>query len=775
MKKHFVIGFGLAGLAAHAVAQSDVPQGHWAHEAVEALTKSGILTGYPDGAFRGDRAVTRYELAQVLYRTLRQLDARLKDLERKLERAGAQASQAQNQPPTPLVEAKGDLEELQADIALLKEGYRALAQEVAKAKEVLAVLSQTQTAPSVPAEALKGLEVATQGLQAATQALERLEERVGLLEQAVNGLLQNDPSRVQSALEAISGVLSLHNQDIVSLGERLEAVIEILKNTVRKEDFTKAVGDLEDGLVKAFASLEALEKGLADHEARISKLEAFTREREKDARLKGLSLKGKAEVGTATGVDFDRLSGGDGTKDPELSASPQYEVGFGLALASDPDIQAEVVLKGTPPGLDLGRVSLKRGGAEVSFGQNLPFALTPYLANRDGSQGGTSLTFSVKEGPLSAKGLLDQAANTPKAGEVGLEVMPGIKASLLYLNDGSRFTYGAGLEARAGEFALKGAYLLGALPHAVAELRYVGPLSGAGLELVASYRNLPSLTATATLSDPSFADRVPYHPDQKGFGVKAEALAEGLGEAKAVYQRYTLAGVDYTAFNLALGYQILPQAVVGGFYGVVTAGGVDQGQIPGEGPAQDLEGGYLGGYGAYVKAKDLPLEGFALYGEYRVAPSRSGFTVKASYAATSPLEAKAAFHYTSLAPSPLWKVAASLAYPFALSEARLKPQGLLARTQDGTTLYRFGLEAAWRSLKGLVAYGSFESATTFALSGGLDRVFDPRYPGLYEGVAGSGKATALTAGLEYRGFSLTYWALLKPTRSHAFRLAYEFK
>ena len=44
---------------------SDVPEGHWAAEAVERLTSLGILTGYPDSTFRGTQPLTRYEIALV--------------------------------------------------------------------------------------------------------------------------------------------------------------------------------------------------------------------------------------------------------------------------------------------------------------------------------------------------------------------------------------------------------------------------------------------------------------------------------------------------------------------------------------------------------------------------------------------------------------------------------------------------------------------------------------------------------------------------------------
>lgn len=48
----------------------DVPANHWAYEYVTALHKAGILKGYPDGTFGGDRMMTRYEFAAIVYRAI---------------------------------------------------------------------------------------------------------------------------------------------------------------------------------------------------------------------------------------------------------------------------------------------------------------------------------------------------------------------------------------------------------------------------------------------------------------------------------------------------------------------------------------------------------------------------------------------------------------------------------------------------------------------------------------------------------------------------------
>lgn len=49
----------------------DVPRNHWAYQYISQLAGNGILVGYPDGTFKGDVKMTRYEFATMLYRALR--------------------------------------------------------------------------------------------------------------------------------------------------------------------------------------------------------------------------------------------------------------------------------------------------------------------------------------------------------------------------------------------------------------------------------------------------------------------------------------------------------------------------------------------------------------------------------------------------------------------------------------------------------------------------------------------------------------------------------
>src|SRR2546425_13196948 len=59
---------------------ADVPQGHWAYDAVNELAAAGIFTGYPDQTFGGKRALTRYEFAVAIQRMLQDVQRRIDQL-----------------------------------------------------------------------------------------------------------------------------------------------------------------------------------------------------------------------------------------------------------------------------------------------------------------------------------------------------------------------------------------------------------------------------------------------------------------------------------------------------------------------------------------------------------------------------------------------------------------------------------------------------------------------------------------------------------------------
>ena len=86
MKKSFVSLLTTAlvtGAAATAFAAanpfSDVPADHWAYDAVSQLAADGVINGYGDGTYRGDRNITRYEMAQLIAKAMAKSDVSAKN------------------------------------------------------------------------------------------------------------------------------------------------------------------------------------------------------------------------------------------------------------------------------------------------------------------------------------------------------------------------------------------------------------------------------------------------------------------------------------------------------------------------------------------------------------------------------------------------------------------------------------------------------------------------------------------------------------------------
>lgn len=74
----------------------DVPENHWAYQYVKYLAERGYLQGYPDGEFKGDRAMTRYEYAAIIYRALQNGAPSDGNMARSVDEFGPELTKVQN-------------------------------------------------------------------------------------------------------------------------------------------------------------------------------------------------------------------------------------------------------------------------------------------------------------------------------------------------------------------------------------------------------------------------------------------------------------------------------------------------------------------------------------------------------------------------------------------------------------------------------------------------------------------------------------------------------
>lgn len=101
----------------------DVPAGHWAREAVEYITQRGLIQGFPDGTFRGNENLTRYQAALIFYRLL-------------------QSGALSQVPPQDQELIRQGIRQVQAELAALQKRLTALEEASASQDKRLASLEQ---------------------------------------------------------------------------------------------------------------------------------------------------------------------------------------------------------------------------------------------------------------------------------------------------------------------------------------------------------------------------------------------------------------------------------------------------------------------------------------------------------------------------------------------------------------------------------------------------------------------------------------------------------
>jgi hypothetical protein len=121
------VAFAGVPLRAPATPFADVPADHWAYQAIQSLSADGLIDGYPDGSFNGDRPLTRYEMAAIVARAIAKIEA---------DGAGTAS--------------KSDLDQLQKLIDALKDELDALGVRVTAVEDQVAALDRrTRTAQNL--------------------------------------------------------------------------------------------------------------------------------------------------------------------------------------------------------------------------------------------------------------------------------------------------------------------------------------------------------------------------------------------------------------------------------------------------------------------------------------------------------------------------------------------------------------------------------------------------------------------------------------------------
>lgn len=247
---------------------SDVPAGHWAKDAVEKMAAKGCIIGFPDGTFRGNEALTRYQAALILARCLQDAGAGNVNI------GGFTAEDVES--------IKNAIQELSSELAALGvrvadvEDNAATKDDVAALEERVALLEETK---DLPVEGGSEFDpAAITDLQDAIAALaEDQDAKITDLTNALDELVAQLDDLSSAQEDLISRVEALEGQEVdLSALDDLAAAIDDLTGAV--DDLTAAQDDLGANLEDLTVTVDELAAGLDDLNARVDELSAANEE-----------------------------------------------------------------------------------------------------------------------------------------------------------------------------------------------------------------------------------------------------------------------------------------------------------------------------------------------------------------------------------------------------------------------------------------------------------------------------------------------------------------
>lgn len=127
----------------------DVPDNHWAYEALKNMKADGLLVGYPDGLFRGGRPASRYELAVAIHATYQKLKGLYDGLDSQLKALNASLDDKAS---------KADLQALRDALAAVEKdlsGMKAWGDDIANLKKLASTFEKEIASLGVDVEAMK--------------------------------------------------------------------------------------------------------------------------------------------------------------------------------------------------------------------------------------------------------------------------------------------------------------------------------------------------------------------------------------------------------------------------------------------------------------------------------------------------------------------------------------------------------------------------------------------------------------------------------------------
>ncbi len=486
------LGFGQAQF-------SDVPAGHWAKEAVERIAACGLITGFPDGTYRGNTNLTRYQAALIFQRLLN-------EIQQGGECVKGDGSGMSEEDMTAIRNA---VQELAAELAALGVRVSALEDNAASKDDIARLEAAIEELKGAKAEPAGMDEAALADLadrvEAASVAADTALAQAQILAERLDGV-EGDVAALKTQVEAdadsiraLNELAVLLNQDVLSLQDRVTA----LEKQLGDVDFDSFSNKEDVSAIQEFAT--ALRSDLVRLADRVSALD--TRVGDLDRRLASVegtrpsltgSLLARYGYRTQTGTpdfDIDRLfpatgfaqdsDGADFTTQADslvqadltfgLKRTPATGSGFQLSEASATlrftGGSGQIQVPDNVISLRSVNVAGSVDGQPVSLRYNISntFRLTPYFMNNgsDAAGRGAVVTASLTKALLSpsftiALGSISNATTQGNAGDGDYFGLRGA-VSLLGLNLGVSYAENNFTGGPANRRALVGADFSGKL------------------------------------------------------------------------------------------------------------------------------------------------------------------------------------------------------------------------------------------------------------------------------------------------------------------------
>ncbi|MEW6228805.1 MAG: S-layer homology domain-containing protein, partial [Bacillota bacterium] len=241
----------------------DVPQSHWAYEAVKQLAAYGIIEGFPDGTFKGAEPLTRYQMAMVIARLLVSLDAQIK-AEIEAAKAGFTPPPAPSPAPAPApVEKVIEKETVTVEKPIIEKVIETTIVEKLKTEELDALAARLATVEGA-------LDVVAGKVDAVAGKVGAVDDKVGAVDSKVDAVAGRVDDVDKKADEINARVIELDGALALLEGEL----------SVRSLDLETKIAAGDADLADKIAAIKAeLEAKLADSNSALNaKIEAKAKE-----------------------------------------------------------------------------------------------------------------------------------------------------------------------------------------------------------------------------------------------------------------------------------------------------------------------------------------------------------------------------------------------------------------------------------------------------------------------------------------------------------------